>query len=185
MLRLEFKGECIMGTFTFSKKGDQGETSLLSGGRVSKASLRPETYGTLDEASSALGLAKALTQNESIRAMILTVQEDLLVLGAQLACESAPDEKHRIGNERTRRLEAWIQKLQEEVPLPMHFIYPGENAVGAAIDLARTIVRRAERRAVAMKEADLLDSPEVHVYLNRLADFLFTLARYVESAPPA
>jgi cob(I)alamin adenosyltransferase len=170
-----------MGTFTFSTKGDQGETSLLAGGRVSKASLRPETYGTLDEASSALGLAKAFTQNGSIRAMIGTVQEDLVVLGAQLACEGVPEEKHCIGTERTKQLEGWIEKLQEEVPLPMRFIYPGENAVGAAIDLARTIVRRAERRAVALKEADLLNSPEVHAYLNRLADFLFTLARYAES----
>lgn len=171
-----------MSVFTFSTKGDQGTTSLLSGQRVSKASLRPEAYGTLDEASSALGLAKVLTGSESIREMIHTVQEDLLVLGAQLSMDSgaAPDPKHRIGTERIRRLADWIAKLQEEVPLPRKFILPGGNPASAVIDLARTIVRRAERRTMALKEAGELDSPEAHSYLNRLADFLFTLARYAE-----
>lgn len=167
-----------MDAFTFSKKGDQGETSLLEGTRVSKASLRPEAYGTLDEASSALGLGKTLTANTSIREMILTVQEDLLLLGAQLSCESSGDTTYRIGTDRTARLERWIEDLQREVPLPREFIFPGGNSSSAAIDLARTIIRRAERRVVALKEAGELDSPEVHSYLNRLADFLFMLARY-------
>lgn len=170
-----------METFTFSKKGDAGETSLLTGKRVSKASLRPETYGTLDEASSALGFAKALTQHETIRNMIRTVQEDLLMLGAELSWEGEKDPRYLIGTERTARLAEWIQELQGEVPLPRAFIFPGENTVGAAVDLARTIVRRAERRAVALRDAGELDDPDVHSYLNRLADFLFTLARYAEA----
>ena len=169
-----------MEAFRFSKKGDQGETSLLTGERVSKASLRPETYGTLDEASSALGLAKAFTDNTQIRGFIGQVQEDLIILGAELACESGNGAPYRIEGERTARLEGWIEVLQKEVPLPRKFIHPGANTVGAALDLARTIVRRAERRAVAMREAGLLDHGEVHAYLNRLADFLFTLARYGE-----
>jgi cob(I)alamin adenosyltransferase len=170
-----------MESFVFSKKGDQGTTSLLSGTRVSKASLRPEAYGTLDEASSALGLAKVFTQNESIRDMILTVQQDLLVLGAQLSSEpECGDSIHCIGFEPAARLEAWIAELQKEVPLPRSFIFPGGNPTSAALDLARTIVRRAERRAIGIKEAGELDSPEVHSYLNRLADFLFTLARFAE-----
>ena len=168
-----------MDVFTFSKKGDQGTTSLLSGRRVSKASLRPEAYGTLDEASSALGLAKAFTQDTSIRDMIQSVQEDLIVLGAQLSdTESNP--KYNIGTERTQRLEKWIAQLQEAVPLPRQFVLPGGNPVSASIDLARTITRRAERRTMALREAGELDSPEAHSYLNRLADFLFTLARYAE-----
>lgn len=167
-----------MDVFTFSKKGDQGETSLLKGMRVSKASLRPEAYGTLDEASSALGLAKTLTENPSIREMILKVQEDLLLLGAQLSCESSDDTTYRIGAESIARLEQWIEELQHEVPLPKQFIYPGDTPASAAIDLARTIIRRAERRVVSLKEAGELDSPEAHSYLNRLADFLFMLARY-------
>ena len=166
-----------MNLFVFSKKGDQGTTSLLTGERVSKASLRPEAYGTLDEASSALGLATTFTPNETIREMIVAVQEDLVILGAQLS-DTEPDPKYTIGTERTQRLEDWIAKLQQEVPLPRQFIYPGENSTSASIDLARTIIRRAERRTMALKEAGELESPEVHSYLNRLADFLFILARY-------
>lgn len=169
-----------MEIFTFSKKGDQGQTSLLTGGRVSKSSLRPEVYGTLDEASSALGLAKVFTRNEAIQEMIRTVQEDLVVLGAELSCEGPAESKYRIGSERTAKLEEWIERLQREVPLPRQFILPGGNPASASVDLARTIIRRAERRAVALREAGELDSPEVHAYLNRLADFLFTLARYAE-----
>ena len=169
-----------MDVFVFSKKGDSGKTSLLTGERVSKASLRPEAYGTLDEASSALGLARAFTQNHVIKDKIVTVQEDLLILGAQLACESEVQTDHQIEASRTLRLEQWIQELQEEVPLPRQFIFPGANAVSAAVDLSRTIIRRAERRCIALKESGQLDDPEVHAYLNRLGDFLFTLARYAE-----
>ncbi|MCE5335828.1 MAG: cob(I)yrinic acid a,c-diamide adenosyltransferase [Desulfobacteraceae bacterium] len=168
-----------MSVFTFSTKGDQGTTSLLNGERVSKSSLRPEAYGTLDEASSALGLAKVFTQNSSIRDMIQKVQEDLLILGAQLS-DPCSEPQYVIGKEQIGRLEVWIIELQKEVPLPRKFIYPGVNAASASIDLARTIIRRAERRAMALKEAGELDSPDAHIYLNRLADFLFTLARYAE-----
>ena len=90
-----------MDIFTFSKKGDQGETSLLTGGRVSKSSLRPETYGTLDEGSSALGLAKAFTGNEKIKEMIEGVQEDLLILGGELACEEGEDKLCEIDGDRS------------------------------------------------------------------------------------
>ena len=153
---------------------------LRSGASIRSYDLCYETYGTLDEASSALGLAKAFTENTRIRSFIGQVQEDLIVLGAELACESGGNAPYRIEGERTERLEGWIELLQKEVPLPRKFIHPGANAVGAALDLARTIVRRAERRTVAMREAGLLDHGEVHAYLNRLADFLFTLARYGE-----
>jgi cob(I)alamin adenosyltransferase len=166
--------------FEFSKRGDRGETSLLTGERVSKASLRPEAYGTLDEASSAMGMARAFAQNHSIRDMIAAVQEDLLNLGAELACEGEEQAKYRVEAKRTLRLEQWIRELQEEVPLPRQFIFPGANAVSAALDLSRTIIRRAERRCIALKESGQLDNPEVHAYLNRLGDFLFTLARYAE-----
>ena len=167
-----------MSTFKFSKRGDHGETSLLSGKRVSKASLRPETYGTLDEATSALGLAKACTQNDKIRQMIENVQDDLVILGAELASEE--NTSVHIGKDRTLRLEQWIEELQKDVHLSRHFVLPGGTMVSAAVDLARSIVRRAERRATAMSEAGLLEDEEVHSYLNRLADCLFVLARYAE-----
>ena len=169
-----------MGAFRFSKRGDQGETSLLSGQRVSKASLRPEAYGTLDEASSALGLAKVFTQSTKIQQMIGAVQEDLVVVGAELSWEGSENVKHVIEVEKTDTLERWIEELQSEVPVPQCFIYPGCNACSAALDLARTIVRRAERNVVALREAGSEVRPELHAYLNRLADFLFTLARYAE-----
>jgi len=169
-----------MDNFKFSQKGDQGETSLLSGERVSKASLRPETYGTLDEASSALGLAKALSENEKIRRMIDTLQDDLIVLGAELAWEKKEKNPHRIEADRTVRLEKWIDELQEEVSIPHRFIHPGANRVSAALDFSRAVIRRAERKAVSLRDAGLLDHGEVHSYLNRLADCLFVLARYAE-----
>ncbi len=170
-----------MEPFKFSQKGDKGETSLLTGERVSKASLRPETYGTLDEAGSALGLVKAFTQNEKIKQMVEAVQKDLLTLGAELACEVGNKPAYQIQPDRAKCLEGWIESLQQVAPFPREFILPGANPVSAAADLSRTIVRRAERRAVALREAALLDHEEVHIYLNRLADFLFVLARYAET----
>lgn len=169
-----------MDAFTFSKKGDRGETSLLTGERVSKASLRPEAYGTLDEASSALGLAKVYTKNETTQKIIAAVQEDLVVLGAELSCTGPESSNYSIGSERTQRLEKWILQLQTEVPIPRQFIFPGGNPASAALDLSRTIVRRAERCVVALKEAGQLECEDPLAYLNRLADLLFTLARYAE-----
>ena len=112
--------------------------------------------------------------------MIQTVQEDLLVLGAQLSCKEDNKKDYQIGTDRALCLEDWIEELQKEVSFPKQFIFPGENSAGAAIDMARTIIRRAERRAVGLREEGLLDNPDVHSYLNRLADFLFTLARYAD-----
>jgi cob(I)alamin adenosyltransferase len=166
--------------FTFSKKGDQGETSLLMGGRVSKASLRPEAYGTLDEAASALGLGKVFTQNPTIVDILTGIQRDLLVLGAELSCEDPERGNCRIVEDQIEQLERWIESLQREVPFPREFVLPGGNPASAAIDLGRTMIRRAERRVVAMREGGLTVRPQVHAYLNRLADLLFTLARYAE-----
>lgn len=169
-----------METFKFSKRGDQGQTSLLGGSRVSKASPRPEAYGTLDEASSALGLAKASTRNPTILSLVETIQQDLVTLGAELACEEPEKNGYRIDPQRIVWMEEWIDKLQREVPLPHVFVLPGANATSAALDLARTIIRRAERRVVALKEAGLLEHSCSLSYLNRLADLLFVLARYAE-----
>lgn len=172
-----------MEVFKFSKKGDGGETSLLTGERVSKGSLRPETYGTLDEASSVLGLAKAFSTNEKLQSMVHAIQEDLLVLGARLADTRQQPGEWKVENRHVERLEEWIEALQHEVPLPRRFVLPGANPVSAALDMARTVIRRAERCAVRMKESGLLEEPLVHAYLNRLADLLFTMARYAEKHP--
>jgi cob(I)alamin adenosyltransferase len=166
----------------FSTKGDGGETSLLGGQRVPKYDARPETYGTLDEASSALGVARGATKNQKIKDIILSVQKDLLIMGAELSSMTEDIEKltRRIQGEDVERLEKIIDDLQKNVTLKNEFIYPGETIISAQIDVARTIVRRAERRAAGLKDEGLLKNADINKYINRLADMLFVLARYEE-----
>lgn len=166
----------------FSRKGDGGETSLLGGQRVPKYDARPETYGTLDEASSALGVARAAAKNLKIKEIILSVQKDLLTMGAELSSQPEDVQKltHRIGEGDVQRLEKTIDELQENITLKNEFIYPGETTVSAQIDMGRTIIRRAERKAAQLKNDGLVNNVEIHKYLNRLADMLFVLARYEE-----
>jgi cob(I)alamin adenosyltransferase len=166
----------------FSKKGDTGETSLLGGQRVPKFDPRPDTYGTLDEASSILGVARAATGNQYIKGVLLGVQKDLLTLGAVLSTlpEDLDKLKIGIGEPDVSRIETLIDDLQKNVTLKNEFIYPGETVVSAQIDVGRTIIRRAERKVAKLKADGLLDNEYVHQYLNRLADMLFTLARYEE-----
>ena len=166
----------------FSKKGDKGETSMLGGQRIPKYDPRPDTYGTLDEASSALGVARAMTENQRIKDIILDVQKDLLVMGAELS--SLPDDldklTQRISEEDVSRLEEIIDELQKDFEMPKVFIYPGESVVSAQIDVARTIIRRAERKAARLRKDGVINNDEINKYLNRLADMLFTLARFEE-----
>ncbi|MGZ3635292.1 MAG: cob(I)yrinic acid a,c-diamide adenosyltransferase [Syntrophales bacterium] len=166
----------------FSTRGDEGETSLLGGQRVPKYDPRPETYGVLDEASSALGVARASTKNQKIKDIILSVQKDLLIMGAELS--SVPEDvqklTRRIGEGDIKRLEQIIDELQKNITLKNEFIYPGETPISAQIDVGRTIIRRAERKAASLKNGGLLRSAEINRYLNRLADMLFVLARYEE-----
>jgi cob(I)alamin adenosyltransferase len=166
----------------FSTKGDGGETSLLGGQRVPKYDPRPETYGVLDEASSALGVARATTKNQKIKDIILSVQKDLLIMGAELS--SVPEDiqklTRRIGEGDIKRLEEIIDELQKNITLKNEFIYPGETPISAQIDVGRTVIRRAERKAAGLKNEGLLRNAEINRYLNRLADMLFVLARYEE-----
>ena len=166
----------------FSKKGDKGFTSLMGGQRVPKSGPKPEAYGTLDEASSALGLARASAKKPRTREIILRIQKDLVLLGAELATlpEDASRYKYEITSQHVERLEGWIEELQEKVVLKNEFICPGESVAGAAIDMGRTIVRRAERKAVELLQQKMISNPEVLRFLNRLADLLFVLARYEE-----
>ncbi|MBN1828119.1 MAG: cob(I)yrinic acid a,c-diamide adenosyltransferase [Deltaproteobacteria bacterium] len=168
----------------FSKRGDQGETSLLGGQRVPKYDLRPETYGTLDEASSALGVARALSTDQKMKELILEIQKDLLTLGAEIA--TLPEERERssftITDGHVERLEIRIDELQKFFEIKPEFVYPGETVLSAQIDVARTVIRRAERWAARLREEKLISNDNVNRYLNRLADLLFTLARYEEAA---
>lgn len=167
----------------FSKKGDLGFTSLIGGERVSKADPRPETYGTIDEASSALGLARATALRPKTGPIILSIQKDLQILAAELATNPANSAKHpySMNTAHVERLEKLIADLQKEITLPNEFILPGQTLSSAAIDLARTIVRRAERRAVYLFQEKIISNAQILAYLNRLADLLFTLARYEEA----
>ncbi|MFA4916929.1 MAG: cob(I)yrinic acid a,c-diamide adenosyltransferase [Syntrophales bacterium] len=166
----------------FSQKGDGGETSLLGGQRIPKYDPRPDTYGTLDEASSVLGVARATTKNKKVKEIILNVQKELLITGSDLS--ALPSDVHtlkrRIGKDDIVRLEEIIDDLQENVTLKDEFIYPGETSVSAQIDVARAIIRRAERKAAGLKREGLLNNKDILRYLNRLADMLFTLARFEE-----
>jgi cob(I)alamin adenosyltransferase len=167
----------------FSKKGDRGFTSLLGGQRIPKSGPRPEAYGTLDEASSALGIARAAATRPKTKEIIMSIQKDLLILGAELA--TAPEDlkkyPHQIKTEHVDRLERLIEDLQKDVVMGKEFILPGETVASAAIDLGRTIVRRAERKAVRLLQEKIITNVEALRFLNRLADLLFALARYEES----
>jgi cob(I)alamin adenosyltransferase len=167
----------------YTKTGDDGTTGLLYGGRVPKDDLTTEAYGTTDEAVALLGLARALADDESMRADLLTLQRELFVVGADLATN--PKERKKLEPEvslvtetMTKRLEQRIDQLVEARPLPDVFIVPGANPASAAIDVARSVIRRAERAVVALEHAQREVNPEVRRYLNRLSDLLFVLARW-------
>ena len=166
----------------YTKYGDEGKTGLLYGGRISKADPRAEAYGAIDETVAALGLAKALSPNERVREAIDSLQRELFTVGAELATDPADRDKllkhfAPVTPEMTAALEAQIDAIMAEVELPREFIIPGGSPASAALDLARTTLRRAERRAVGLADAGLLDSPQLLRYLNRASDFLFMLAR--------
>ena len=167
----------------FSKKGDRGFTSLLGGQRIPKSGPRPEAYGTLDEASSALGIARASAVRPTTKDTIFAIQKDLGLLCAELA--TAPEDLAkspcRMTAEHVDRLERVMEELEQNLEIRPEFIYPGETVSSAAIDLGRTIVRRAERKAVGLIQQKQIHNIEVLRYLNRLADLLFVLARYEES----
>ena len=173
----------------YTRKGDEGDTGLLFGGdRISKADVRTDAYGTTDEAVSALGLARASIGSATDRTearldeLTLRLQRELFVVGAELATHVDRRAKLTAGTslvtaEMVTALEAEIDALEADHPMPAEFVIPGESMTGAAYDLARTTVRRAERRAVALAADGGLPGSQVVPYLNRLADLLFVMAR--------
>ncbi|MFH1383103.1 MAG: cob(I)yrinic acid a,c-diamide adenosyltransferase [Chloroflexota bacterium] len=174
---------------TFNKRGDAGQTSLLYGGRVSKSDLRCEAYGTIDEAVSALGVARNFVTKAKTKGVILKVQKELFIVCAEIA--TRPEEYDKLTSnftpvttEMVDWLEATITDLEAEIEMPKVFIIPGGNAGSAFLDLARAMTRTAERNAVQLKEANEIKNELILKYLNRLADLLFTLARYEEAPLP-
>jgi cob(I)alamin adenosyltransferase len=180
-------------------KGDDGTTGLLYGGaRVSKDDSRTEAYGTVDEAVASLGLARAnlgakrrvgtLPANlDGLGELILRFQRELFVVGAELATN--PDAWDRLEDGRTRVSRAMVEdlerilvELERHIEMPREFVVPGETVASAALEVARTVLRRAERRAVTLRSAGLVPGEHLVPYLNRLADLLWVLARAAEQA---
>ena len=162
--------------------GDTGYTGLLGEQRVPKYDPRPDTFGTVDEATSALGLARAMTSDPKVKEIIYQIQQELYMLMGELA--TTPENYEKMGLsmtiEHVQHLEQVEEHLKREVEIPNKFIIPGDTLDGAALDLARTIIRRAERMAVKLLHDGVIQNSEVVRYLNRLSDLIFILARYVE-----
>jgi cob(I)alamin adenosyltransferase len=171
---------------TFNKKGDAGETSLLFNARVSKDSLCCEAYGTLDEAMYCLGVARNVVSKEKARNIILMIQKELFMVGAELAArpeDYAQFTQHfqTINENMVSRIEKTIEEIETVINLPKSFTIPGATMGSGLLDLSRSIVRRAERRVVTMKRNKMVNNEEILHYLNRLADLLYILARYEEN----
>jgi cob(I)alamin adenosyltransferase len=164
----------------YTRTGDSGETGLFDGTRVSKADARVDAYGEVDELNAALGLARASGVDAGIAALLVQVQRDLHALGARLADPAhriAPRvEKATIDASAIERLERAIDELEDELPPLRRFILAGGAPAGAALHVARTVCRRAERRIVALGP-DV--EPVLVTYVNRLSDLLFVMARAV------
>jgi cob(I)alamin adenosyltransferase len=180
-------------------RGDDGSTGLLYGGeRISKDDLRTEAYGTIDEAVAALGLARArLGLKEEygvlspalrpLRDLVLRFQRELFVAAAELATnpqawDRLEDGRTRVSQAMVEGVEAVLRDLEARIQMPSEFVVPGETPTSAGLELARTILRRAERRAVALGREGLIPGPHLLPYLNRLADLLWVLARAAEQA---
>jgi len=172
-----------------TKTGDQGNTHLIYKRQVSKCHPRVEAYGAVDELNAAVGLARATAQHEFVRENLLKTQQHLVVLMGELATavEDLPryeaDGYSLVTADMTSRLERVTQEIESASVSFKGWATPGANVPSAALDVARTVCRRAERRVCALQEAGQLRNPEIMAYLNRLSDLLWLLARWVEAQP--
>ena len=188
-----------IGSAVATTRGDDGTTGLLFGGeRIAKDDLRVEAYGTVDEAGAALGIARAnlglkrrsgtLTHPMTgLADLVLRFQRELFVVGAELASnpdarDKLVDGQTRVSVEMVRDVERLLLELEGSIEMPREFVVPGETPTSAALELARTILRRAERRAVALRREGLHAGEHLVPYLNRLADLVWVLARAAEQA---
>jgi cob(I)alamin adenosyltransferase len=165
----------------YTKTGDNGETSLFAGGRVSKDVARVEAYGTVDELNACLGMVCAQLSDDDVLACLRRLQTELFDLGADLATPlTAISRKEipRAREEQTLRLEEWIDQYSEGLPALTQFILPSGSLPGTTLHFARTVCRRAERQVVALSREEEINL-EIIRYLNRLSDLLFVLARVV------
>jgi cob(I)alamin adenosyltransferase len=174
----------------YTRKGDDGTTGLWYGGRVPKSDMRPEAYGSVDEAASALGLCRAgARDNQELYDDILRIQNELFIAGAELA--TAPEAAARleagvskVTDAMVDKLESVIDRYMERVDLPPKFVIPGGTELSARLDVARTAIRRAERRVSAMRESGQLPDDTVLRYLNRASDAVYAMARFADDPDP-
>jgi cob(I)alamin adenosyltransferase len=163
----------------YTRTGDAGETRLLGGSRVSKAAPRVAAYGDVDELNAWLGLVRSITEDDQVKTMLERIQRDLFAIGSRLAdpVGRVTDrvEKTAVTTEVVKQLEDWIDQMDGELPALRRFILAGGSPVGASLHVARTVCRRAERSVVALGVEQT--EPELLVYLNRLSDLLFVMAR--------
>lgn len=176
----------------YTRKGDDGSTSLWYGGRVPKHHGRTEAYGALDEACSELGVARALcgADQAGLATDILRLQDDLFVAGAELA--TAPEASERLEDGVSRTTEEMVSALEERidhymglVELPPQFVIPGGTQLSAQLDVARTTIRRAERHISALKEKGELAGETVIHFVNRASDLAYAMARFADVDEPA
>ncbi len=160
----------------YTKGGDKGETSLFGGKRVKKYELRLEVYGQIDELNSAIGMARSWNNFHELDGLLKILQEDLFIVGTELAAPESLN-KTTVSEKMVKRLENEIDKLEKELPHLHHFILPSGTQPASLLHLARSICRRAERRLVELNEKEKLN-PQLLIYVNRLSDLLFVLARY-------
>jgi cob(I)alamin adenosyltransferase len=167
----------------YTKKGDDGYTSLLGEGRVAKYDLRIEALGSIDEANAAIAVARTLSQAPIIAVILMDIQKDLYYMMAEVA--ATPDNAlkfRKITAERLEWLENRTDELSSQVNIPSEFILPGDSRAGAAIDLARAIVSRAERNIAQLFSQKLLENREILRYMNRLSSLCFVLELYENKA---
>ena len=177
----------------YTRKGDDGTTGLWYGGRRPKSDARIEAYGAVDEAGSALGLARAVASEageDEVATDLLDLQRDLFVAGAELAAspeaaDRLEDGVSRVTAEMATRLEPAIDRYMDRVDLPPKFVITGGTRLSGQLDLARATLRRAERRVAALAESDDLASPDVLAHLNRAADLVYAMARFTDVDDPA
>ena len=172
----------------YTRTGDKGKTSLFSGLRVSKDDLRVETYGTIDELNSAIGVAIAEIQNSKVKnqnyklklkSELTLIQNDLLDIGSALANPAVSSQKLAVSDlqKRVKEFENFIDQMTVKMPPLKNFILPGGGKTGAFLHLARAVCRRAERKIVTLNNKHKVDN-SIIIYLNRLSDLLFTMARF-------
>lgn len=174
-----------------TKTGDQGTTGLMYNRRVSKCHPRVEAYACVDELNSALGLARATATHDFIRSNVLTIQKELVHLMGELATavDDLPryekDGYKRVTPEWVAKFDQWIAGIEAQKITYAGWATPGDTVHSAALDVARTVCRRAERRVCTLQESDQLRNESIIVYLNRLSDLLWLMARWVEAQMPS